>query len=456
MKYHIITYGCQHNKSDTERIIAVFKKMGGIMVSKINEADLVIINTCSVRQSVVDRVYEKIKTFQQQKIRHNFQKSYVILTGCILKKDKEKLKNKVDFILDIKNLSKWPEELRKTSIFFKNICLKVCLKERDYFKISPYYQSSFSACVPIIRGCNNFCSYCVVPYTRGREVTRPIEDIFNEVKNLIDKEYKEIWLLGQNVNSYLSQNSSLSILKKGELINFAKLLKIINEIPGNFWIRFITSHPKDFSDELIETIAKCQKITPYIHLPVQSGDNEILKKMNRNYKIEKYKKLIKKIRIAFKQNRKGLDKEINLSTDIIVGFPTESQEQFEKTVKLFNEIKFDMVYIAQYSIRSNTSAAKLKDDVSQKEKKRRWKILNEILEKTALEQNKKYLNKRVEVLVEREKNGYLIGKTRNYKTVKFEILKKKTNLKTSELIGQFIKVKIIYTLPWGLYGYTKK
>jgi len=211
---------------------------------------------------------------------------------------------------------------------------------------------------------------------------------------------------------------------------------MVNEVKGNFWIRFTSSHPKDFSDELIETMVNCEKVTEYLNLPVQSGDNKILKKMNRPYTIEQYKKIIKKIREKIPN--------ISLSTDVIVGFPGETKEQFENTLSLFKEIKFDMAYVAKYSKRPQTAAFKLKDDVSSQEKERRWKFLTEILKKTALENNRKYIGKEVKVLIEKEKDNFLIAKTRTYKTVKFKGEK--------NLVGQFVKVKIINASPWGLKG----
>jgi tRNA-2-methylthio-N6-dimethylallyladenosine synthase len=354
--------------------------------------------------------------------------------------------------------------------------------------VKPKYQNNFSAFVPIMTGCNNFCSYCVVPYVRGPEISRPANEILCEIKNLTEKGVKEIWLLGQNVNSYEvpRETDAKQDAKQTRKINFAKLLKMVNDIRGNFWIRFTSPHPKNFSDELIETMAKCQKVTPYLNLPVQSGDNEILKKMNRPYTIEQYKDLVKKIRDKFASIHEGSEREIAISTDVIVGFPGETEKQFQNTVKLFKEIKFDMAYIAKYSPRPGTAAAKLKDNVSPKEKERRWKILTEILKKTALEKNKKYIGRTVEVLIEAEQRrtrtssvrgrrglstlkyaenqrrsafssasiSFYIGKTRTYKTVKIQLDPKPYTLNPN-LIGQFVKVKIIDALPWGLKGILK-
>jgi len=409
------------NISDSERITSVLEKIGYKKSSNIESADLVLINMCSVRQSAVDRVYGKINDFSKLKSKNpNFK---IILTGCVLKSDRQKLKNKVDFILDIKNLVKLPEILNT----------KNYLNINDSLKIKPKYQSSFSAFVPIMTGCNNFCTYCAVPYTRGKEISRPAKEILAEIKNLIQNSYKEIWLLGQNVNSY----------KNGK-ITFPKLLKMVNKIKGNYWIRFTSPHPKDFSDELIKVMAKSKKITPYLNLPVQSGDDEVLKRMNRPYTVKHYKSLIKKIGVAFKKYRTGLEKEIAISTDVIVGFPGETKKQFENTVKLFREIKYDMAYIAKYSPRSGTAASKLNDNVSLKEKEKRYKFLTDILKETVLENNKKYLGKKVEVLIESKKGNVYFGKTRSYKTVKINSNK--------NLMGKLIEARIIGALNWGLKG----
>jgi len=343
MKYHIITFGCQMNKADSEKIARVLENKGYKPASKINEADLIVVNMCSVRQSAVDRVYGLIPKFQ--KLQTTNYKLQTILTGCILKKDKKKLAKLFDEIVDIKDLIK---------------------------DTKPKYSNKVSALVPIMTGCNNFCSYCVVPFTRGREVSRPPEEIICEVKKLVKHGYKEIWLLGQNVNSYgIDRRSTQISTQINADINFAKLLRMINDIPGKFRIRFTSSHPKDFSDDLIKAMAECKKVAKYLNLPVQSGDDKILKKMNRSYTVKQYKNLVKRIRKKIP--------DINLSTDVIVGFPGETKKQFENTVKLFKEIKYDIAYINKYSPRSGTAAAKLKDNVSIQEKKRREKTLEKTL-----------------------------------------------------------------------------
>ncbi|MBZ9573050.1 radical SAM protein, partial [Patescibacteria group bacterium] len=251
------------NKSDSERITTVLEDKGYLPASKIDEADLIVVNMCSVRQSAVDRVYGLLPKFKKLKAK-------TVLTGCILKEDRKKFKKEFNSIWDMK----------------------------DYFNITPKCQTNFRAFIPISNGCNNFCAYCVVPYTRGPSVCRDHKEILKEAKNAAQKGFKEIWLLGQNVNDYHSPTNSK--------INFPKLLKMINDTPGNFWIRFTSPHPKNFTDELIGFLAKSEKVAKYLNLPVQSGDDKILKKMNRPYTIKQYKNLVKKIRKEIP--------EINLST----------------------------------------------------------------------------------------------------------------------------------------------
>jgi len=448
MKYFLITFGCQMNKSDSERIAFTLENIGYKKALKKSEADLIIVNMCSVRQSAVDRVYGLGKEFKKLKIQNPKLKS--LLTGCVLKKDFEKFKKIFDFILPIKTLFKWKKILKEKKFYFwPNQRGKKFLEEFEikYFKIKPKFNQNFSAFIPISTGCNNFCSFCVVPFVRGPLICRDFKEILKEVKEALKKGAKEIWLLGQNVNDYKFklQNTKCKIKhQNSKFINFAKLLEMVNEIKGNFWIRFTSPHPKNFSEKLIESMARSEKFAPYLNLPLQSGDDEILRKMKRDYTSKEYQNLVKKIRLTFKKYRKGLEREVAISTDIIVGFPGERKKQFQKTVKLLKKIKFDMAYIAKYSPRPQTSAFKLKDNVSQKEKERRFKILTQILKKTALEKNKKFKGKIIEVLVQGKKGKFFLGKNRHYKTVKF---KGKGNL-----IGSFQKVKIINVFPFGLEG----
>lgn len=404
--YKIITYGCQANISDSERIKSLFSSLGYKESDK--KANFVFINMCSVRQSAVDKAISKSNEFKNNR-------SKTILTGCILKKDKDKLKNKADFILDINDLYSWPEKInginKKTN--------------KDYFKLIPERTSSVSALIPITTGCNNFCSYCAVPYTRGRERSRKLKEIIKEAEKAVKENYKEIWFLGQNVNSY-----------KDESFCFSDLLEKTNSIPGNFWIRFLSSHPKDFDKKLAETINSCEKVTEFLNFPVQSGDDEILKKMNRPYTVNDYKKKVKTIR------KEIID--VSLFTDIIVGFPGETKKNFKNTARLLKEIEFDMGYIAKYSPRPGTAASLMKDTVSPKEKKERHQELTEILTKTALKNNQKFEKKIVEVLVQEKKENFFLGKTRGYKTVKI--------ISEEDLLNSIIKVKIEKAFPWGLKG----
>lgn len=381
--YYIITFGCQMNKSDSERIAAILENLGYKSAPEINEADLIVVNMCSVRQSAVDRVYGRAKEFFKLKTKNK--KLKTVLTGCITKKDFEKFKNFFDFILPINTLEKWQEIISKENNFFS----PAIERNGNYLKISPKRKNKKIAYIPISTGCNNFCTYCVVPFTRGRLVCRNTKEILKEVKMAVKNNAKEIWLLGQNVNDYVSrlnkkrtttnkkrifvQNSISFDKNSGSTVNFAKLVKMVNDIPGSFKFFFTSPHPKNFSDKLIETLANCEKFGKVLNLPVQSGDNEILKRMNRNYTVEEYKNLVKKIREKIP--------DIKLSTDVIVGFPGETKKQFQNTVKLFKETKFNWAYIAKYSPRPGTAASLMKDSISLEEKKKREKILRELIAK---------------------------------------------------------------------------
>jgi len=462
MTYFIKVFGCQMNQSDAERIAAYLEKYKIKPAASIDAAGLIIFVTCGVRQSAEDRVYGQINN-----IKKKYSGKIIVLTGCLShRKDvQRRLKGKVDLFCKIKNFPKEIKRILDTKYKIPNTKTKLC---NDYLEITPRYANKYTAYVPIMTGCNNFCAYCVVPYARGREYSRPAEDILKEVQILTKKGYKEIMLLGQNVNSY-------KYLK----IDFPKLLRLIEKIPGRFWLTFLTSHPKDMSDELIETITKSKKICEYISLPAQSGDNEILRKMNRKYSIEHYKNLIKKIRKAFLgvgpqsatvggPTPKNSKLSPSISTDIIVGFPGETKKQFENTAKLLREMKFDMAYIAQYSPRPQTLAWKLKDNVSRKEKERRDKALVAILTKTALANNKKYVGKTVEVLVdkkslalgnsessarEREKPSFE-SKSEKYTYSSHTRTQKKVIFSSNKKIpvGSFAKVKITKAKAFGLEG----
>ena len=414
INYHLITYGCQMNKSDSERIDSLLEK-NNFTATQLNKADLAIFNLCSVRQSAIDRIWSQIN-----KIKKENKHIKIILTGCILPADKKKFKSQVDLILNITDLPNWPDKINKARPIQKCPGLK-------YFSIQPKTKSPFSAYVPIMTGCNNFCSYCAVPYVRGREQSRPLKDIKNEVDTLIKRGYKKIILLGQNVNSYKDPTTKTT---------FPKLLELIDAIPGNYWLNFVSSHPKDLSPQLVKSYQTLTHLTPHLHLALQSGSNKIIKAMNRRYSAAHYLKLINQVR--------KINPAIAITTDIIVGFPGETKKDFNHTKKIMRQISFDMAYIAQYSPRPGTQAATLKDNVSKADKKKREQILNQILAKTALEKNQQLINQTLYVLIENKKGNYLFGKTNQLKHVKIPSSKK--------LIGQFVKVKITQTTPWHLAG----
>ncbi len=407
MKYHIITYGCQMNTNDSRRIAYLFEE-SGFKKSSEEEADFIIINSCAVRGRVVDRIRGKINNLDSNKT--------LILTGCVLPKEKKEFLKRFDYFLDIKDLPNWHQQIKE---------LKEISKKENYFQIKAKRKGSI-AYIPIMTGCDNFCSYCAVPYTRGRETSRPLEEIIEETENLVDKGFKEIWFLGQNVNSYNKDNSP----------DFSDLLKKANRIKGNFWIKFTSSHPKDFSQKLIKTMKECDKVSNYLNLPLQSGDDQILKAMNRPYSFKEYKEKINKLRREIP--------EITLSTDIIVGFPGETKKAFKKTKKALQKIKFDMAYIARYSPRPHSKASQLEDNISDKEKKRRAKVLTKVLKKTALKQNKKKIGQTVNFLPLNYKNGNLIGKTEDYKTIKVKGSERKLN--------EFQKAKVTEATDFGLKG----
>jgi len=428
-----MTIGCQMNQADSERLAALLISRG-FAPADIQQAGTVILNTCGVRQMAEDRVYGLV---DQIKRRHP--RTKVVITGCLSRRPdvQERLDGRADIFLPINEMLQLPELLagEKFNPYYSLEEVRQSAGEK-YLQIPPRYQSRFSAYVPIGNGCNNFCAYCVVPYARGREVYRPAQDVLQEVRGLVKAGYKEIVLIAQNVNSY----------RDGKY-DFPWLLRQLVKMPGKFWLRFASSHPKDMSDELIKVIGASSKVCPHLHLAVQSGDDQILQAMNRKYKAAAYERLIRKVRAA----RPG----IAITTDVIVGFPGETKAQFMNTVKLFKKLNFDLAYIAQYSPRPGTAAAKLKDNVSPAEKKRRAHFLNEVLKETALKNKQKYFGKTVEVLVEgKNKRGKYYGKTGDYNTVLIKTSAGPNAKARSGLIGEFVKVKIDKVLAFGLEGLT--
>lgn len=432
----MIIFGCQMNYSDAERLATVLKKIGYQETNNEDEADLIGIIACSVRQAAVDRIYGKLRNWQIVKEKKPL---ITLLSGCVLERDQKKLKDKFDLFIDIKNLHNLAEDL-------KNLAPEEKLALPDFFSIVPDYKSNYRAYVPIMTGCNKFCSYCAVPYTRGREVSRPSKEIVEEVKSLLDNGYKEIVLLGQNVNSYgkdlikAGKKARLDSRPARQELTFPELLKKIDGLAEHFWLKFLTSHPYDMSNELIQAMADCKNINDYLHLPVQSGSNKILKKMNRHYKISEYKKLIKKIRTKMPK--------IAISTDIIVGFCSETENDFKATLKLAKDLNYNMTYIGQYSSRAGTVANRLyADDVAKSVKSSRWQRLNKIIEQQSLNFNRALIGQVREALIDTvKKDGPLFintGKLSNYVVIQ---IKTKKPLK----IGNFYDVKIKEAKFWGL------
>jgi len=350
MKYFVKVYGCQYNVWDAARIDFMLKKIG-LIPSSEKEAEIVFILSCSVRKSAVDRIMGMVKNWQDKK---------VVITGCVLPNDKPKYLKKNVILWD----NKKPEDLKDILLHCHSEQSEesqnpsATLQDDNFAKLLEEGNSS-SAYLPIMIGCNNFCSYCAVPYTRGREESRPFDEIVSDFKKMVEKGYKEIMLLGQNVNSYK--------------YDFALLLKALNDLPGNFIIRFTSNHPKDMTDDIIEAVKDLPKVKKEIHLPLQSGSNKILKAMNRPYTKEKYLDIIDKIKKEIPN--------IELLTDAIVGFPGETEEDFQETIEIFNGVGYHQAFVNKYSPRSGTAAFKLGDPIPWKEKERRWRILNEIANK---------------------------------------------------------------------------
>jgi len=413
--YQITVIGCQMNKADGERIAGYLEKNGFSPVAEGRKADIFVLATCGVRQSAEDRIYGLLPRFRQLN-----PKSLIVLTGCLSERDdvKRRLAGKVDIWLPIVRLPELVNLIKGKRVEKK--------KRDEYLEIKPRYTSHFSAFVPVGNGCNNFCSYCVVPYARGRETYRPAAKILVEIGKLVKAGYKEIILIAQNVNSYRSGS-------KGGKMDFADLLAAAAKIKGDFWIRFATCHPKDISEKLIKTIAGNEKICRHVHLPIQAGSDRILKAMNRKHTAGYYLGLIKKIRKAMP--------DAAVSTDVIVGFPGETAKDFAATKKIFRSVGFDQAFIARYSPRPGTAAVKIKDNVSAETKKNRENELAAILSKIALARNRLEVGRTEKVLVENEFGG----RTAANKPVRIISARKIP-------AGNFVQVRITKARDFGFEG----
>jgi len=429
LKIAFKTYGCQMNVNDTETMAGLLIEAGHEIVEKEEEADVVIVNTCAVREKAEKKLYGKLGRLKALKKRN---KTLIVgVAGCVAEKEKEKLLNRdeVNFVIGTRSIAKIPEFLERAAKGEKFLEMSDYLDEINW-STPRYHTNNHHAWVTIIYGCNKFCSYCIVPYTRGREKSRPMDDILQEVRTLANKGYREITYLGQNVDSYGKDRNDGS--------NLAALIRKTLEIPEMDRIWYLTSYPKDFSDELIEVIASSDRVSRSIHLPIQSGSDKILKAMNRGYTKGEYLKLIEKIKTKIP--------DASISTDIIVGFPGETEEDYLETKELLESIRYERVNLAMYSPREGTVSAKyFKDDVSHEIKIKRLNELLELQKRINREINEAYKAKELPIIVEGTlKDGKLYGRTINNKIVIFEGPK--------ELIGQKLSVKIGTVTAGPLYG----
>ena len=434
LKYYIETWGCQMNEEDSEKLSGMLKRIGYTKTEAKEEASIILFNTCCVRENAENKVYGNLGLLK--KLKKNNPDLVIGICGCMMQQKgmADKILKEfpyVDIIFGTHNTYKFPEYLNRVKT--EGVQVKEIFdKETEIIEGIPVdRESSIKAFVTIMYGCNNFCTYCVVPYVRGRERSRRPEEIEKEIKELVAQGYKEITLLGQNVNSY----------GKGleEEIDFAKLLRRINEIEGLERVRFMTSHPKDLTEDVIMAIKECDKLCEQIHLPVQSGSDEILKKMNRHYDREKYMSLIKKIKEEIP--------ECSITTDIIVGFPGETEENFLDTLNLCEEVGYDSAFTFIYSRRNHTPADRMEDQVPDDVKHERFNRLVDVINKGVINGNKVYEGRTVEVLVEgpsKNDETKLMGRTRNGRLVNFP--------GDVSMVGKLVNVHINRAQPFSLLG----
>ncbi|MDI9215528.1 tRNA (N6-isopentenyl adenosine(37)-C2)-methylthiotransferase MiaB [Clostridium tertium] len=437
LKYYIETWGCQMNEEDSEKLSGMLKSVGYTKTETIEEAGIIIYNTCCVRENAENKVFGNLGELKHLKKKNP--DLIIAVCGCMMQQEgmADKILKKfphVNIIFGTHNAYKFPEYLNRVKT--EGVQVKeIFNKESEIVEGLPIdRESDVKAFVTIMYGCNNFCTYCVVPYVRGRERSRKSEDIINEIKDLVSKGYKEITLLGQNVNSY----------GKGleEDIDFSRLLRKINEVDGLERVRFMTSHPKDLNKDVILAIKECDKLCEQIHLPVQSGSDRILKKMNRHYTKEYYLELVDMIKREIP--------DVSLTTDIIVGFPGETEEDFLDTLDLVERVGYDSAFTFIYSRRNNTPADMMLNQVPDADKHHRFDRLIKVVNEGVIKSNKVYEGKTVEVLVEGpSKNDAtkLTGRTRNGKLVNFS----GENVKAGDLVN----VKIVRAQPFSLVGEVK-
>lgn len=430
-KASIITYGCQMNVNESAKIKKIFQNIGYEITENIEESDAIFLNTCTVREGAATQIYGKLGELKHIKERRG---SIIGITGCFAQEQGKELLKKfpqIDIIMGNQNIGRIPQAIddieHKTN---KHVIYTDCEDELPP-RLDADFDSKKTASISITYGCNNFCTYCIVPYVRGRERSVPLDEIIHDVKQYAEKGYKEIILLGQNVNSYGKD------FKNGD--NFAKLLEEICKVEGDFLVRFISPHPRDFSDEVIDVIAKNDKIAKSLHLPLQSGSTRILTMMNRGYTKEQYIALAEKI----KERIPG----VALTADIIVGFPGETEEDFLDTLDVVKRIQFENSFMFMYSIRQGTKAAEMDEQIDSEVKKERLQRLIEVQNSCSLAESETYMGKTVRILVEgesRKNKDVLTGRTSTNKIVLFKGDK--------ALEGTFVNVKIYDCKTWTLYG----
>lgn len=431
--YFILTYGCQMNEEDSEKLAGMLEGMGYTKTDVRDQADVIIFNTCCVRENAELKVYGNLG--QLKALKKQRPDLIIAVSGCMMQQKgiPEEIKKKhpfVDIIFGTHNLHRFPQLLAHA--LQGDDIVEIWDEAGEIAEDIPIKrESSLKAFVTIMHGCNNFCTYCIVPYTRGRERSRTPEAIIGEIKQLVSEGYKEITLLGQNVNSY----------GKGlENMTFAKLLRLVNEVEGLERIRFMTSHPKDLTDDVILAMKECDKVCEQVHLPVQSGSTGLLKKMNRKYSKESYLELVEKI----KSEIEG----VALTTDIIVGFPGETEEDFLDTLDLVNKVGYDSAFTFIYSIREGTPAARYENQIDEDVKHERFNRLVNAVNENSARINNSYKDKTVEVLVEgfsKNDSTKLMGRTRGGKLVNFEGA-------DESVIGHLVMVKITKPQTWSLSG----
>ena len=431
MKYYITTMGCQLNENDSEKLAGIVENMGFEKTEKLEEADLVIYNTCCVRENAEERLFGKLGELKKQKEEKG---TIIAIGGCMMQEPAmlEKIKksyNYTDIVFGTHKLHKFEEDLKKVLENGKKVRDVIDIDGEVIEDLPIKRNDNFKASVTIMYGCNNFCSYCIVPYVRGRERSREPEKILEEVEMLAKEGYKEITLLGQNVNSY----------KGKENYKFANLLNDVCKIDGIERIRFISPHPKDFTDDVIEAIANNPKIARIIHLPLQSGSTAVLKKMNRKYTKEQYLELVEKIKLRIP--------DVVLSTDIIVGFPEETEKDFEDTLDVVRKVNYEQVYMFIYSRRKGTIADKMEKQIPEEIKHKRFDKLKELFDSRVSENNQKYIGTTQKILVDgysKNDKETLTGRTDTNKVVNFK--------GNENLIGKMIDIKITEEHKWYLTG----